>query len=182
MSEPLRPLVVIGVGNVLLHDDGIGVRVIEDLRRLQERRADALPRDVRLLDGGTLLLDLLHDVRDARGLVLIDAVRLGGAAGSVCLRRGDAIVPPGGERGMAPNSVSELLTVARLLGWLPDRHVLVGIEVEDTGFGVGLSPRIAAAVARASDLVCAELRAMDRLDAALRLAEATSTQPTGALA
>jgi hydrogenase maturation protease len=180
VSEPLLPLVVIGVGNVLLRDDGIGVRVVEGLRGLQQRDPDALPRETRLFDGGTLLLDLQHAVRDAQGLVLVDAVHLGGPEGSLHVRRGDAIVAAGGRNGLAPNSVDELLAVARLLGWLPERIVLVGIEVDHTEFGAELSPGIAAALPRAIETVCAELRAMDGLIAARQLAVATPMQPTGA--
>lgn len=182
MSEPLGPIVVIGVGNVLLGDDAVGVRVVEGLRRIQAQDPLALPEGTRLVDGGSLLLDLLHEVRDSRGLVLVDAVHLGCLEGSVTVLHDDGIVPAGGARGQAPNSVDELLAVARLMGWLPDRIALVGIEVTQTGFGAELSPVIAAVVPRAVEAVREELRSMDEHTAARQPAAATPTQPTGALA
>jgi hydrogenase maturation protease len=171
---------VIGVGNILLRDDGIGVRVVDGLRRLQEEEPGALPRETLLVDGGTLLPDLLHLVRDARGLVLVDAVRLGGPVGSLCVRHDDEIDRDGGSPGVAPTSIGELLAVARLLGWMPERSVLVGIEVDHTEFGQELSPAVAAALPRAIETVCAELRAMDGPLEARQLAVATPTKPTGA--
>jgi hydrogenase maturation protease len=182
VSTQLRPIVVIGVGNVLLSDDAIGVRVVEGLRRLQECDRSALPEGTRLVDGGSLLLDLLHEVRDGRGLVLVDAVHFDGPEGTVSVRHDDAIRATGGARGQAPNSVDELLAVAGLMGWLPDRIALVGIEVTQTGFGADLSPVIAAALPRAIEAVGEELRSMDEQTASREHAVATPTQPTGAKA
>ncbi len=180
MSEPTRPLVVIGVGNVLLRDDAIGVRVIEALREIQEHDPVALPEHTWLVDGGTLLMDLLHAVRDARGLVLVDALHLGGPEGSVSVLHGDAIVQADGAPGQAPNSVAELLAMARLMGWLPEPVALVGVEVVNTGFGTGLSPVVAAALPRTIGTVRDELRVMDEQIAAHRIAAGSPTQTTGA--
>ena len=85
------PAVVIGVGNVLLRDDGVGVRVVEALRSAARHDPTALPESTRLVDGGTLGVDLLSAVEGARSLVLIDAVDLDQPAGTVSVLRGDAI-------------------------------------------------------------------------------------------
>ena len=77
------PLVVVGVGNILLRDDAIGVRVVDRLCALAEHDPVALPADTRLVDGGTLGLDLLRTVRGARGLVIIDAMALGDPVGNI---------------------------------------------------------------------------------------------------
>jgi hydrogenase maturation protease len=180
VSEAVRPLVVIGVGNILLGDDAIGVRVIEALRELQEHDPVALPEETRLIDGGTLLMDLLHTVKGARGLVLVDALHLDEPEGTVSVQYGDAIVPVGGAHGQAPNSVGELLAVARLMGWLPEPTALVGVEVKSIEFGTELSPVVAAALPAAVDTVCTQLRVMDEHIAAVRNAEARHTETTGA--
>ncbi len=80
---------MIGVGNVLRGDDAVGVRVVEGLRAAVAGDPHALPAGTRLVDGGTLGLDLLRSIRDARAVVLVDAVRLGGPAGTVSVLRGD---------------------------------------------------------------------------------------------
>ncbi len=164
MTTPLRPLVAIGVGNVLLTDDAVGVRVIEDLRELAAHDPRVLPAGTDLVDGGTLGLDLLGLVRDARGVVLVDAVRLGAKAGTVSILHGDAIVAAGGSRDGRPTSaVGELLAVARLMGWLPEPVAMVCIEVAETGFGADLTPLVDGARRRAMDVVRGELRRMDKL-------------------
>jgi hydrogenase maturation protease len=159
-----RPLIAIGVGNVLLSDDSVGVRVIEALKVMAEHDPLALPPHTRLVDGGTLGLDLLRIVGEARGLILVDAVRLGAPAGTVSVLHGDAIVSAGGHQdGQAASAVGELLAVARLMAWLPETVAMVGIEVADTGFGVNLSPSVDRALPGAIDATRAELRRMDGL-------------------
>ncbi len=144
------PAVVIGVGNVLLGDDGVGVRAVEALRAIAERDPGALPEATRLVDGGTLGVDLLADVEGARSLLLIDAVDLDQPAGTVTVLRGAEIQAAGAAWGRCiPGGVGELLAVARLMGWLPQSVALVGVQVGKTELGAGLSEPVAAALPRA---------------------------------
>jgi hydrogenase maturation protease len=160
------PAVVLGVGNVLLRDDGVGVRLVEALRAVAADDPTALPGDTRLVDGGTLGLDLLGEVEGARSLLLLDAVDLDQPAGTVQVLRGDAIPSAGGSWGRsAPGGVGELLAVARLMGWLPDRVALLGVQVDDTGFGLGLSDRVQAALPEAVATARDQLRELDGLAA-----------------
>jgi hydrogenase maturation protease len=156
--------VVIGVGNLLLHDDGVGVRVIEALRSELARDPGALPTATRLVDGGTLGVDLLPSVEGARSLLLLDAVDLDQPAGTISVLRGDDILAAGGTwGGCIPGGVGELLSVARLMGWLPEPVALVGIQVDDTSYGEGLSESVAAALPRAVERARHELRELDEL-------------------
>ena len=167
MTAPALPLAAIGVGNVLLSDDAVGVRVIEGLRAMAEHDPLALPPGTRLIDGSTLGLDLLGIVREARGVVLVDAVRLGAPAGTVSVLHGDAIVSAGGHRdGQAAGAIGELIAVARLMAWLPEPVAMVGIEVADIELGVHLSPVVDGALPAAMDAVRTELRRMDGLPVA----------------
>jgi hydrogenase maturation protease len=177
------PAVVLGVGNVLLRDDGVGVRVIEELRRLVVDDPVALPAGTRLVDGGTLGLGLLDTVRGAGSLLLLDAVNLDREAGTISVLRGDAIDAAGGPgMGAIPGSVGELLAVARLMGWLPDPVTLVGVQVGDTGSGIGLSPRVEVAVSDAVEMARTELRALDEHAAAGRSATPATGQQDEATA
>ncbi len=151
--------VVIGVGNILLGDDGVGVRALEALRSQEEREPGTLPAATRLVDGGTLGADLLAEVEGARSLVLIDAVELGQPAGTVSVLRGDAILDVGSASGRCARSgVCGLLAVARLAGFLPRQVALVGVQVDGTNPGAGLSGHVAAALPRAvavaRDVLC----------------------------
>lgn len=162
MSTSLRPLVAIGVGNILLGDDAIGVRVIEALRAAWEDDPVAVPVGTRLVDGGTLGLDLLPIVREARGVVLVDAVRLGDPTGTVSVLHGDAITSAGGQQdGQAASAVGELIAVARLMDWLPEPVSMVGVEIADVAFGQHLSPLAERALPAAVDAVRSELLRMD---------------------
>jgi len=177
------PAVVLGVGNVLLHDDGVGVRVMEELRRLALDDPAALPDGTRLVDGGTLGLDLLDALRGAGSLLLLDAVNLGHEAGTISVLRGDAIDAAGGPgTGAIPGSVGELLAAARLMGWLPDPVTLVGVQVGDTGLGIGLSPRVEVAVSDAVETARTELRVLDERAAAGRSATPATGQQDEATA
>ena len=163
------PAVVIGVGNVLLHDDGVGVRVVEALRSAAEHDPTALPALTRLVDGGTLGLDLLPAFEGARSLLVLDAVDFDLPAGTVSVLRGDDILSAGGAwGGCIPGGVGELLSVARLMGWLPEPVALVGIQVDDTTYGEGLSACVAAALPRAVETARDELRDLDELAATAR--------------
>lgn len=162
MTSPEAPALVIGVGNVLLRDDGVGVRVLEALRTEAAHDPMALPADTRLLDGGTLGLDLLRTVSGARSLLLVDAVDLRQEPGTVSVLRDDAIAEAAGRWGAsAPGGVGELLAVARLMGWLPDAVALIGIQVDETGAGIGLSPSVLAAVPLAVAAALHELRELE---------------------
>ncbi len=164
MSRQAEPLVVIGVGNVLLGDDGAGVRTIEALDAAAKADPAILPPDTRLVDGGTLGLELLGTVRGTRGLVLVDAMRLGGSAGEVrMLDAGELDAVGGAPDGGAGTAVGELLAMARLMGWLPTEVALVGIEVGDLDVGLRLSPAVADAIPVAVSTVRRELRRMDHL-------------------
>jgi hydrogenase maturation protease len=162
MTVATGPVLVLGVGNVLLRDDGVGVRVMEELRRLAADDPAAVPDGTRFVDGGTLGLGLLGEVRGAASLLLLDAVDLGQEAGTLSALRGEAIAAAGGPgAGAAPGSVGELLATARLMGWLPDPVVLLGVQAGDTEIGMGLSPRVEAAVPAAVEAARTELRLLD---------------------
>lgn len=164
MSPQAAPLVVIGIGNVLLGDDGVGVRVIDALEGAAGADDALLPAGTRIVDGGTLGLDLLAILRGCRGLVLVDAVRLGGATGDVrVLDAADLDAAGVAGDGGAGSAVGELLAMARLMGWLPSQVAMIGIEVGAVEVGVRLSPPVTGAVPAAVAAVCRELRRMDHL-------------------
>lgn len=177
------PAVVIGVGNVLLGDDGVGVRALEALRSAARRDPSALPEATRLVDGGTLGVDLLAEIEGARSVLLLDAVDLDQPAGTVSVLRGDAILDAGAPWGRCiPGGVGELLSVARLAGWLPGHVALVGVQVAATNAGEGLSEVVAAALPRAVAAARAELRDLDGYVDAEQRRRAATGRPEGATA
>jgi hydrogenase maturation protease len=147
VSRSKRPLVVVGVGNVLLRDDGVGVRVAEDLERLAGQEPSRVPARTQVVDGGTLDVGLLRSFEGARAVLLIDGMDLGQPAGTVRVLRGDEITAAGGRAPGGPTGgVGEMLALARLMGWIHGPVALVGIQVADITFNIGLSPQVEAAV------------------------------------
>ncbi len=170
MSRRAGPAVVIGLGNPLLGDDGVGLRVIDELRRRCDRAPASLPPDARLVAAGTPSLDLLPVVGDARALLVIDAIDAGRAPGSVTVARGRRVDPIVGR-----GAVGDLLVALQVTGHAPRALVLITIQAETTDPGVGLSTPVAAAVAEAADVACREL---SRITAATSAA-APKASPSG---
>lgn len=148
------PTLVLGLGNILLRDDGIGVFVADSLARRFE-----LPPSVDVLEGGTLGLDLLPRLEGVARLLLIDAVALGRRAGEVVRLEGDA-VPAALDVKVSPHQIGlqDLLGAARLMGHEPPLVVLWGIQPQRLDPGIGFSPPVASALAELEDSVLAELR------------------------
>jgi hydrogenase maturation protease len=116
--------VVLGVGNVLLGDDGVGVHVARVLEA-----EGGLPEGTRVLDGGTLGLDLLPMLDGARSVVIIDALDSGAPPGTVTVLHGDEVgAVLAGALSAHQVGVADLLAAARLTGRLPAHLALVGVQ------------------------------------------------------
>ncbi|MGH3412514.1 MAG: hydrogenase maturation protease [Marmoricola sp.] len=137
-------LLVAGVGNIFLHDDGFGP---ETVRRMA---GDGLPADVEVVDYGIRGMHLAYDLLDGYdALVLVDTVPGDGEAGTLTVLRAPDGGFAGGEfdgHGMDP--VAVLGHLRRLGGELPPTYV-VGCRPGDTSDGMGLTPAVDAAVAHA---------------------------------
>lgn len=149
----MQRALVLGLGNILLRDEGIGVRVVESLHRHFE-----FPPEVTVLDGGTLGLDLLPRLAGVARLLLVDAVKLGRMPGEMVRLEGDE-VPALLDVKVSPHQVGvqDLLAAARLLGAEPPHVVLWGMEPERLDPGVGCSPRVCAALPGLEARVLGEL-------------------------
>jgi len=145
---------VLGVGNVLLQDEGVGIAVA----RLLSDDLESLPPRTRVVDGGTLGLDLLPLIADSGAMVLVDAVSLGKAPGTITvLRDGEIHGALAGHVSPHQVGVSDLVAAARLMGQLPDHVALVGIQPGTIAIGLDLTAAVAAAVAEAATITRAEL-------------------------
>jgi hydrogenase maturation protease len=139
MAETL----VLGLGNILLGDEGVGVRVIE---RLQDRYE--FPEGVRVMDGGTLGLDLLPYLTGTSRLLVVDAIQAGEPPGTLLRLVGDEIPIFLDASKVSPHQdgLQDLLAVAALTGHLPGEVVLWGVQIESLGASLELSPVVAAQV------------------------------------
>ena len=132
------PLLVLGIGNPILCDDGVGPRAIT---ALAER--GGLPAGARLLDGGTGGLSLLPAIESAARVLVIDAVDVGGRPGEVRRLTGNEI-PQTLRRRLTPHEVGldDLLALCRLRGTLPAEVVLLGVQVASLEVRAQLSPEV----------------------------------------
>ena len=141
MSEG-KPLRIIGVGNPLMADDGLGIVAAERLAALD------WPEGVEVLDGGTGGLTLLDLLAGARGVILLDAVAMGAAPGTLRRFTGAELERlPAEAPGLSlhGSGLAEVLALARELGQLPPL-LLYGVEPARVELGLGLSPAVAAAL------------------------------------
>ena len=146
VAWPSPRVLVLGLGNPLLGDDGAGLRMLEGVQA-----AGPWPANVRLVDGGTWGMSLLPDIIDAERLLVLDAVRTGREPGEV-VRGEDDAVPRWYSRPVSPHQVDlrEVLWAAELLEAMPSPLVVVGIEPDSTDdLYVGLTPAVEAALEKA---------------------------------
>lgn len=127
--------VVLGIGNTLNRDEGLGVVALEALRRELEKSTE-----LEFLDGGTLGLNLLPIVEDSSHLLILDAVDASAEAGTVVELGRDEIPLYSGVR-LSQHQVTfqEVLGLASIRGKLPVHMHLVGIQPADMEIGVGVS-------------------------------------------
>ena len=149
----METTLVLGLGNILLGDEGVGARVAQRLQALYD-----FPDGTRVLEGGTLALDLLPDVEDTDRLLVIDAVDMGAAPGKI-VRIEDDEVPVFLSMKVSPHQMglADILSAARLRGRTPEKLVLWGVQPGVIDATLDLSQPVAAQVDVLLDNVLADL-------------------------
>lgn len=138
----MTKVLILGAGNLLLSDDGVGVHTI---RRLLE--AVELPEEVRVLDGGTLGLNLLPFLEGISYLVIVDAMETGQPPGTLRRVAGDD-VPAYLSIKMSPHQIGipDMLFAAKLRDLYPREVVVWGVQPASTEVSLELTPPVAAQV------------------------------------
>jgi hydrogenase maturation protease len=128
-------VVVIGLGNPLMGDDGLGLVVLDELRS-----GYSLPRNVELIDGGTWGMNLLPVIEDADELILIDAIDVGATPGTL-VRLEHERLPRYLATKISPHQVDlrDVLALAELRGTLPPDTVALGLQPESVELRNSLS-------------------------------------------
>ncbi len=147
-------ILVLGIGNLVMSDDGVGVVVVQRLQR--EYR---LPAHVDVMDGGTLGLDILPRLEGIERLIVVDAVETGRKPGTRVRLTGEDL-PLALETKISPHQMGlkDLLAVARLMGHFPGEMVLIGVQPDDIEVGAELTPEVGAQVDTLLASVVDELR------------------------
>ncbi|HEU5305581.1 MAG TPA: HyaD/HybD family hydrogenase maturation endopeptidase [Gemmatimonadales bacterium] len=144
MSESGTEALVIGLGNPIMADDGLGIAALERLRE-----GWMLAESVRLVDGGTWGMNLLPLVEAASELLLLDAIDRGEPAGQLTVLERDQIPRFLGLK-LSPHQVDlrEVLALAELRGGLPEKLVAMGLQPARVEMFAGLSPGVEAGMGR----------------------------------
>ena len=144
---------MLGIGNLIMTDDGVGVRVVQSLSE-----GYVFPSEVTILDGGTLGLDLLTHLEGVERLLIIDAMETGGPPGTIVRMTGEEI-PMVFETKLSPHQMGlkDLLAVSVLRGITPPEMVLLGIQPGNIELGVDLTPPVEAQLDTLVDMALREL-------------------------
>ncbi len=156
-DEPIIDTLVLGIGNVLWADEGFGVRAVESLHA-----SYGFSPNVRLMDGGTQGMFLLAYVRQAKNLLIFDAIDFGLAPGELRLIRDDDVPRYMGAKkiSMHQTGFQEVLASASLMGEYPEQVALIGVQprvIDD--YGGSLRPQVKARIPEAIMLAKDVLRA-----------------------
>ena len=146
-------VLILGIGNIILSDEAVGVRAVEFLLDNYD-----LPAGVSAVDAGTSSMDLLDEIADVDLLVVLDAVRAGKPLGTVVRLAGDE-VPVFFRKKLSPHQVglSDVLASLEFAGCRPKDIVVLGVEAENFELGLEMGAVVAARVPELAALVVAEL-------------------------
>lgn len=139
---------VLGIGNILLRDEGIGVRIVEALKTMP------LPSNVELVDGGTAGADLIDLLAERQNVIIIDAVQSDTPPGTILkITPQNLLEPRDNALSLHDLDIPQTLAMTRLLGCAPKRVIIFGIVPECNDPGMELTPTLESLVPRIADLV-----------------------------
>ncbi len=147
--------VVLGVGNILLSDEGIGVHAVKEVAAQYE-----IPPGVEVIDGGTSAMDCLDQIAESDFLLIADCVRSGRDPGTL-IRLGEGELQAFFRTKISPHQVglSDVLATLAVHGLSPRRTVLIGAEPKSFALGLEPTPELAATLPSMVEALVAELSA-----------------------
>lgn len=138
----MKRITVLGIGNILMQDEGFGVRVVEELLRHY-----SFPSNVQVLDGGTLGMELLKFLIGTDGLILIDAVAGDLPPGSVYQFRNDEVKAYFKEKvSMHELGIQDVLAVMDVLEKPAKEIMILGVQPLTVEVGLEMTPTVEQAV------------------------------------
>ena len=129
-------ILIVGIGNLLCRDEGIGVHVIQEMEKIK------LPDHIDLLDMGTSTMDLISHLEGVKKLIVIDAMRAGGKPGTIYKCKPEDLIPKG-EQSVSLHDIGviETLTMAKKMG-MAIETVIIGVEPETMDWGMELTEAV----------------------------------------
>lgn len=154
MGESDNSILILGIGNDLLKDEGIGVHVIEAMKEMR------LPGNVTLVNGGVSGIDLLEQIAEADRMIIIDAIDAGEQPGSVFRFKPEEVEVMLSKHKTSLHQVDlfDTLKIAKFLDCYPET-IVIGIQPKDVAWGMEPTPDLASRIPRIIDLVTKEIQA-----------------------
>jgi len=151
--ENKKSILILGIGNILLKDEGVGVHVVNRIKEMP------LPPDVEVMDGGTMGMNLLYYIEGREKVIVIDTAKAGDPPGTV-YRFTDNELAEKREFLRTAHGIdfSDVVKTAKMLGTKPDEIIFIGIEPEDMNEGLELSPLIEKRIPFIIKLVMKEIK------------------------
>jgi hydrogenase maturation protease len=146
-------MLIIGVGNLLLKDEGVGVHVAQELQKR------TLPAGVEVCDGGVGGIGLLDYFREASKLLLIDAAEMSLNPGAIVRFTPQNVKDfvSGVKFSTHDVGLAEVLKLGKALGLCPEDVVIIGIQPKEISWGAELSPEIQASLPQVVEMVMKEI-------------------------
>ena len=157
MNHERARILILGVGNILLSDEGVGVRAVEELEKTY-----AFPDEVELLDGGTSGMELISHIESREHLWIIDAVKQEGLQPGDTLRMDLDDPPAYFQQKITPHQLglSDVLAAASLTDCLPEHIRLYGIVPESLATGIDLTETASRGMEAITDRILSDLQKM----------------------
>ena len=145
-----KKVLVMGIGNTLLQDDGIGVHVTELFKSSREPDSN-----LDIVYGGTIGLSLLPDIEDADAVIIVDASEIGERPGAMRIFRNQEIDQQlsGKRRSVHEVALYDLFSAAAIRGRSPQERVLIAIQPACTEWGLDPTPEVKAAIPLACEAI-----------------------------
>lgn len=152
MPERGNKIVVIGVGNLLLADEGVGIHAVQELKK------ESFPPFVEIIDGGTAGIDLLFLLEDAHRAIIIDCVEAASEPGTILRIPVEELILQAPAQAISLHDINLIgvLSMAKDLGKLP-ATVIFGVQPAEIRFGTELTTAVNESLPRLLDLVQEEI-------------------------
>jgi len=143
-------VLVMGIGNTLLQDDGVGVHVTERFKSSREPEPN-----LEILDGGTIGLSLLPEIEDADAVIIVDASEIGERPGAMKIFHNGEIDQQlsGKRRSVHEVALYDLFSAAAIRGRSPQQRVLIAIQPASTEWGLDPTPEVSASIPLACEAI-----------------------------
>lgn len=152
MDNQRPKILILGVGNILLSDEGVGVRVIEYLQ------TQPLPPGIELVDGGTAGADLIDVLAERDTVIIIDAVQADHPPGTILKLTPDDLLPQmDNPLSLHDLDIPQTLSMTKILNCAPERVVCIGVVPENINPGMELTKTIGGLIPQIGQIILDQL-------------------------